>query len=458
MKITPIGAAGGVTGSCLLIEANGGRYLVDCGMFQGRDDDNGENRSFPFEPREIDAVFLTHAHLDHCGRLPLLHAQGFRGPVYATASTCDVAQFILLDAAKLQQEDADRRRRRNRRAGLPAEPPLYDEQDVIHLMRDFREQHYHQPFTVGGVRVTFHQSGHILGSAAIEISDGETTALFSGDMGSPARNIVPDPDMPPPCDLVFCESTYGDRLHRTEAQSLQELAEAINWAYDAGGNVIIPAFALERTQDVLFQLGQLRRRGEIPKNPVYLDSPLAINITRVYQQHPHDLDDETRAVIAAHKDPFRFPGLTATNTTDQSRGLNGRDGVIIIAGSGMCSGGRVLHHLRHNLWREDSAVIFVGFQAQGTLGRKIIDRAPNLTIYHEPIAVNARTFTINGFSAHADQAALLNWLGATGSARIVLNHGEPSASKRLAEELAARGRTVDIAARGKVIDTALVTA
>ncbi|MHB9107878.1 MAG: MBL fold metallo-hydrolase [Armatimonadota bacterium] len=458
MKITPVGAAGGVTGSCLLIEANGGKYLVDCGMFQGRGEDENDNRRFPFEPAEIDAVFLTHAHLDHCGRLPLLHARGFRGCVYATAPTCDLAQFILLDSAKIQVEDAERSARRSRRQGLPPEPPLYDEQDVLHLLRDFRPQPYRAPLEIGGLQVIFHQSGHILGSAAIEIRDGDTSALFSGDLGMPKRNVVPDPDPAPECDLVFCESTYGDRLHRSEEESVDELLEAINWAYQQGGNVVIPSFAMERAQDILFHLHGLRREGKAPKNPVYLDSPLAANITRVYQQHPDDLDDETRAFFDRHKDPFQFAGLQMTRTAEQSRGLNGRNGIIVIAGSGMCNGGRVLHHLKHNLWREDSAVVFVGFQAKGTLGRRIIERASNITIDREPVVVRARTFTINGFSAHADQSGLVSWLSTTGRARIVLNHGEPDASAKLAEVLNAQGRHAEVAVKGKVYDTEAIIA
>jgi len=458
MKITPVGAAGGVTGSCFLIEANGGKYLVDCGMFQGHDDEEHDNRKFPFEPAEIDAVFLTHAHLDHCGRLPLLHARGFRGKVYATASTCDLAQFILLDSAKLQVEDAERHGRKNRRQGLPAEPALYDEQDVIHLLRDFRPQPYRQPFAVGGLQVTFHQSGHILGSASVEIREGGASALFSGDVGMPKRNVVPDPETAVECDLVFCESTYGDRLHRSEEESVAELEEAINWAYKAGGNVIIPSFALERTQDILFQLDALRREGKVPNNPVYLDSPLAINITRIYEQHPDDLDDETRAFFIQHQDPFRFPGLQLSQSSEQSRQVNGLNRVIIIAGSGMCNGGRVVHHLKYNLWREDSAVVFVGYQAQGTLGRRIVEHAPNITLEHEPIVVRARTFTINGFSAHADQSGLVAWLASAGRARIVLNHGETEASAKLAEVLTTRGQRAEVAAMGKVYDTEVITA
>jgi len=453
MRVTPIGAAGEVTGSCFLVEAGSGTYLVDCGVFQGHKDDESRNWHFPFDPVDIDAVFLTHAHLDHCGRLPYLHAMGFRGPVYATSATCDLAQFILLDAAKIQGEDFRRHSRKSRRAGRQAATPLYDEQDVLHLLRYFQPHPYEKHLTVGGVTAIFHQSGHILGSAAIELREGYTSVLFSGDVGTPARNVVPDPAKAPKCDLVFCESTYGDRLHRSEAESVAELAEAINWAYAEGGNVIIPSFAMERTQDLLFQIRKLREERAVPENTVYLDSPLAINITRVYQHHPQDLDDATRAVFQQHEDPFRFPGLLQTQAPEQSRQINTQDRVVIIAGSGMCQGGRVVHHLRYNLWRQDSAVVFVGYQAAGTRGRRIIEGSGTITIDHEPVEIRARRFTINGFSAHADQTALLDWLSNTGQAHIVLNHGESNASGVLAGLLAAKGRSVEVAKPERVYDT-----
>ncbi|MHB9130204.1 MAG: MBL fold metallo-hydrolase [Armatimonadota bacterium] len=453
MKVTPIGAAGEVTGSCFLVETDGMRLLIDCGMFQGHQEEESRNDRFPFEPSEIDAVLLTHAHLDHCGRLPALHAQGFRGQVYATPSTCDLAQFIMLDAAKLQEEDFIRRRRKFRRSGYEVGAPLYDTQDVLHLLRYFHAQPYGRTFTLGNLKITFHQSGHILGSAAIEIRERYASVLFSGDLGSPGRNVVPDPTPAPEVDLVFCESTYGDRLHRSEADSVAELRDAINWAYQAGGNVIIPSFALERTQDLIFHLRDLRLRGEVPHNPVYMDSPLAINITKVYEHHPSDLDEATRAVIAQRDDPFRFDGMTSCSSPDESRAVNGKDRIIIIAGSGMCQGGRVVHHLRHNLWREDTAVVFIGYQAVGTLGRRIVDGAPTVNIEREPVAVKARVFTINGFSAHADQPSLINWLSTTGSAHIVLNHGETSASAVLAKLLAEQGRNVEVARLDRVYDT-----
>jgi metallo-beta-lactamase family protein len=450
MFIRPVGATGEVTGSSFLLETGHRRYLIDCGLFQGHHDDDGRNLKFDFEPDDIDAVFLTHAHLDHCGRLPYLHVLGFRGPVYSTSSTCDLANFILLDSAKVQGEDFRRRHRRGQRSGQFVEQPLYDEQDVLHLMRYFQVQPYNKVLDLGyGLEVVYHQSGHILGSASIEFRRGGKSVLFSGDVGTPGRNVVPDPTPPPPVDLVFCESTYGDRTHRSEAESIAELKESINWAIGKGGNVIIPAFAMERTQDILFHLRNLRKNREIPLTPVYLDSPLAINITKVYHQHSQDLDEATRAVFAEHKDPFRFEGLITTQSTEESRAINGVNGAIIIAGAGMCQAGRVVHHLKYNLWRENCAVVFIGFQAQGTLGRKIVDGMKTVNIDREPVMVKARINTINGFSAHADQPALMNWLATTNPGRIVLNHGEPAASQVLADKLSELKRTVEVAKPGK---------
>ena len=451
MKITPIGAAHEVTGSLLLVEAPGGPFLIDCGLFQGNPAEESKNRQFPFTPSSIKAVFLTHAHLDHCGRIPMLTGQGFRGPIYCTGATRDLAQFILLDSAKVQLEDSLRQNRKKHRAGEEVMPPLYSEEDVLYAMHQFHPLSYDTPLDLpGGTKLVLHQSGHILGSAFLEVRAEGKRVLFSGDLGSPGRNVVPDPADPPEADLVVCESTYGDRQHKGLEQSIEELREAVQWAYQAGGNVVIPAFSLERSQDLLYYLRQLRQSKQLPTNPVYLDSPLSINLTEVYRRHIEDLDQETQALLERGEDPFSFPGCQSTPTAEQSKAINEKNGVIIIAGSGMCQGGRVQHHLKHNLWRPDCAIIFVGYQAAMTLGRAIVDGATKVHIFGETIIVRARIFTINGFSAHADRPALLAWLSKTGKARLLINHGEAEVSAHLVGELRSLGRQAELAQPGVV--------
>jgi len=453
MKFTPIGAAGEVTGSSFLLEAGKNKYLVDCGLFQGGPEAEQRNQEFPFDPREIKAVFLTHAHLDHCGRLPLLYKKGFRGRIYSTSATRDLAQFILLDASKVQEEDFLKQSRKKRRAGEEALPPLYSDGDVLFTTSHFQPVPYDSPIRVeNGFQITFRQSGHVLGSAFLVFEEKGKRLIFSGDLGSPHRNVVPDPDFPPPCDLVVCESTYGDRSHKTIQESISELKEAINWAYKAGGNVVIPSFALERAQDVLYYLKNLRMKGEVPSNPVFLDSPLSINLTEVYRHHTDELDEEIRDLIMKGDEPFSFPGLRFTPSVEQSRAINEKNQIIVIAGSGMCQGGRVLHHLKHNLWREDSAVVFVGYQARQTLGRAIVEGAKKVHIYGEPIAVKARIYTINGFSAHGDQKVLLEWLEKTNGALILLNHGEEHSASAFASILKGIGRKVELAEPQKIYE------
>jgi metallo-beta-lactamase family protein len=453
VQITPFGAAGMVTGSCFLVEAGGGRFLVDCGLFQGSDEDEALNREpWPFVPADLDAVVLTHAHLDHSGRLPLLYRGGFRGHVFATAATKHLARLMLLDSAHLMAEQASYERRRARRSGREAVPPLYDVDDVMDTIELFRVVDTDRgSFEVNpGVRVDFHRAGHVLGSVFVEIVErapgGERKAIVSGDLGNAGREVMPDPDPPPPTDVLFVESTYGDRDHRSMEATRAEFAEAVVSTLEGGGNVLIPAFALERAQDILFELGALDRAGQLPRCNVFLDSPLAISITEVFRRHHEELEGDLSRMLRAGQDPFGIRGLVESRTPDQSRAINAKDrGSIIIAGSGMATGGRIIHHLKHNLWRGECSVIFTGFQANGTLGRRLVNREPFVRIYGEEVAVRAQVFTINGFSAHAGQSQLVEWAGRARAREVVTYHGEPEAQDALASAVRASGAAEKIA-------------
>lgn len=444
MKIASFGAAEGVTGSCHWVEASGTKFLVDCGLFQGEQKEEDRNSApFPFDPRELDFVLLTHAHLDHCGRLPRLVKEGFHGGIVTTPATRDIVRFILLDVAHLQHEEFTRGDRRGRRAGRPVPLPLYGVEEVTYTfdLIDPRANYEETLELAPGVRATFRNAGHILGAAFVELEVRENGSAkrvtFSGDLGNPGRPVIPDAVLPHPSDLVLVETTYGDRDHRSVGDSNAELGEVVRKTIGQGGNVVIPTFALERAQDVLFALGELRRAGEIPQCPIYLDSPLAIDITSVYRRYPDSLGEPLNRMISSGEKPFVFEGVSLTRAVDESKRINGVSGAIILAGSGMCHGGRILHHLRHNLWREDSSVVLVGYQAKGTLGRALVDGAERVHIYGEEIQVRATIHTINGFSAHADRTGLIHWLEPCRGGRVRLIHGEMralAAFKTLAED------------------------
>ena len=463
MKFTSYGAAETVTGSCHLLESDVGRIVVDCGLFQGETDADDLNRQpFPFEVEAVDAVVLTHGHLDHVGRLPLLVKQGFRGTIIATGATAEIAQLILMDSARIQVEDAAFRAKRAARRGEKTPEPLYDEADVLDLFQcSWKRVGYGEVVQVGaGMQVVLRDAGHILGSATVEVSDGERSVVFSGDLGSSNRPIVGDPE-PIPADLtpdmIVLESTYGDRNHRSLDESVEQLRTAIADIIGGGGNLLIPSFALERTQEVLYELFKLWRDGELPlRTQIYLDSPLAIAVTRVFERHRALFDQEGRALFERRPNPFRFPLLEFTSTTSESKRINASPGGnIIIAGSGMCSGGRIVHHLRHNLWRDDCGVFFLGFQAGGTLGRRLVDGASSVRIFGDPVSVAAQVFTVNGFSGHADQSELLDWIAAKPISRVMLVHGEPEAIrslKRRIEETDGLSRRVDVAGYGESFD------
>lgn len=426
------GAAKQVTGSCHLVRCGDKQILIDCGMFQGsREEEQANAEPFGFDPGQIDALLLTHAHLDHVGRVPRLIREGFRGPVLATSATRDLARIVLLDAARLQEEDAARAERSSRRRNEAVQPPLFTLDDAFHALERFSDPVNYGDIVnvVPGISAQFVDAGHILGSASIllRLQDaGQTRSiLLSGDIGSPGRPILRDPTPAPPADFVVMESTYGDRDHRPLPDSVDELYEAVNSTLKRGGNVIIPTFALERAQEVLYYLHQGMRQQRIPsRTSVFLDSPMAISATETFRRHPECFDEEFMAILR-DDDPFTMPNLRFSHDSVDSMAINRIEGgAIIMAGSGMCNGGRIRHHLRHNLWRERSSIIFVGYAAEGTLARRIVNGARRVQIFGEDIAVNAKIWTINGFSAHAGRDELLAWLGQQPRRGVFLVHGE----------------------------------
>lgn len=436
MKLSFHGAAGDVTGSCYLLEASGSRILIDCGLYQGsRELEEDNTADLGFDPAAVDTLLLTHAHLDHCGRIPLLVDRGFKGEIITTAASRELARLVMLDAAGLQEEEArylNRRAQRRGRAAAAIEP-LYTTLDALNALEHFgRVAQYNQALPlVPGMQVTFIDAGHILGSACIvlELTEGgrQRRVLFSGDLGLNARPILRDPATPPAADVVIMESTYGDRQHKQLQPSIEEFYDAINATVRRGGNVVIPTFALERAQEILFYLHAGREEGALPQTlQVFLDSPMAISATQIFKRHPECYDQETAELFRTGRDPFAFPGLHFTRETAESMAINKLNGgAVILAGAGMCTGGRVRHHLKHNLGRRQCSVIFVGFAARGTLARQIVDGAKTVKIFGEDYPVQAQIHTIGGFSAHAGQAELLAWHRQTGHPETTfLVHGE----------------------------------
>lgn len=444
MKLSFHGADHDVTGSCHMIECAGKRILIDCGLFQGERELVEENAEpFGFDPADIDFLLLTHAHLDHCGRLPLLVKRGFRGEIVTSAASRELARLVMLDAGHLQEEEARNNARHAARRGKHKEAtvPLYTELDALYSLDRFgRAVVYDQSLELApGIRATFIDAGHILGSACIylELTENgrQRKVLFSGDLGNSGRPILRDPASPPKADVVVMETTYGDRLHKPIDQSVEELYTAIADTFTRGGNVIIPTFALERAQEILFFLHEGVEKNRLPRSmQVFLDSPMAISATTIFERHPECYDEETAKLFHEGIDPLSLPGLHFTRETQDSIAINRiGGGVVIMAGSGMCTGGRVRHHLKHNLWRADSSIVFVGYAANGTLARRIIDGATHVHLFGEEIPVAADIHTINGFSAHADQAELLAWHHQIGGPeRTFLVHGEQETMRHFA--------------------------
>ena len=433
-KVTSYGAAKTVTGSCHLVKIGSIQILIDCGMFQGDGGSEKNYEPFGFDVSKINYLILTHAHLDHIGRVPKLFKEGFSGRVIATKATHDIAKIMLLDSASILQEEYKTIRKKARRRGEEesVKEPLYTKDDVKDVfakrwcMLDYFEEHNLKHH----IKVSLANAGHILGSAFVMIDyyedNKQKRILFSGDLGSPTRLIIDNPDNIGEADFLFIESTYGDRKHKPLDESIMEFKNAVSSTLKQKGSVLIPSFALERTQEILWLLHEMHNDGELPKCRVFLDSPLAIKATKLYNKYPIHLSDELQYSRGNGGDPFSFSWLEHTTSRDQSVSINRvKERCIIIAGSGMCNGGRIMHHLKHRLWNQRNAIVFVGYQVKGTLGRSIVDGEKLIKIYGEDIITKAKVYTINGFSAHADQKELIEWIAPIENIKkLCLIHGE----------------------------------
>lgn len=437
MRLHFLGAAQTVTGSAYLLETRKQRFLIDAGLSQGSLQSSELNaRSFPFNPRHLDGIILTHAHADHSGLIPRLVAEGFRGPIYATPPTIDLCRIILPDSGTIQEEDARNENKWRRKAGKTLLTPVYTKQQAEQALNYFERLPYLKRTTLGrNVSLTFHDAGHILGSAIVELEVDGSRLVFSGDLGNHNNQLLRDPARIPHADYLITESTYGNRLHGTVKDRVRQLRDIIRTAQ---GPIIIPAFAVERTQELLFDLYHLIRQGEIPPLPIYVDSPMAVSATELFEKHARWLAPEVQ-VMFRRQSPLDMPNLRMVREAEESALLNKLNTpAIIISASGMCEGGRIRHHLYHHLAMSETTVLFVGYQAERTLGRRIRDGATSVTLFNETIPVRARVAAIDSYSAHADANGLMDWIGAIEEppALTFITHGEPIASEALAERLA----------------------
>ena len=465
MKITFIGATHEVTGSCYYLEAAGKKFLVDCGMEQGPN--HYENMEIPATCGELDFVLLTHAHMDHSGNLPAIYAKGFRGPIYATEATCHLCDIMLRDSAHIQMFEAEWRNRKGRRQGKPEFVPAYTMEDAMGVLRNFTGCAYGKDISLGqGLRVRFVDAGHLLGSASIELwiqEDGqEKKIVFSGDIGNTNQPLIKDPVYLHDADYVVMESTYGDRSHGERPDYVSLLAEIIQQTFDRGGNVVIPSFAVGRTQEMLYFIRQIKEEGLVHGHEgfkVYVDSPLANEATQIFGEHRYDcFDEEAAELIQKGINPLSFPGLKISVTSDDSKAINfDEEPKVIISASGMCDAGRIKHHLKHNLWREDSTILFVGYQAVGTVGRALLEGAADIKLFGESVHVAAEIRQMPGISGHADVNGLLDWARAFNGKpkKVFVTHGEDSVTEifagRLKDEL---GYDADAPFSGTIYDLA----
>lgn len=461
-SLTFIGAAQQVTGSCYLLKLNQQQLLLDCGMVQGADQVREWHKfRFPFKPSEIDAVILSHAHIDHSGLLPLLVSKGFSGKIFCTPGTAEIVPVLLKDSVNLYLKDLEWQNRKAARSGKKIQDPVMtikDAERVTQLLCTLAYQK--RGFPLSGVELEFADAGHILGSAIVQLwlkgKQAMRKLVFSGDLGNPATVLLPEPTPIAQADIVLMESTYGNRDHQPLSNTVEEFAQALAQAYDEGGNVFIPAFALGRSQEILYYLALLHRQGRLKQRVVFLDSPMAISITKIYNEYLHKLDQQDLDRIGYHPGMTLqqlLPMLKLSETVEDSMAINRvAQGAIIIAGSGMCNGGRIVHHLKHNLWKNTNHLIFVGFQARGTLGRRLVDGEKRVRMFGQDIVVKAKVHTIGGFSAHAGQSELLQWAtGISGEPAFYLVHGEPEAQLVLQQKLAEQGITANIPVKGDVL-------
>lgn len=446
MKIMFYGAAHEVTGSCTLLEAAGKTLMIDCGMEQGAD--IYENADLPISPAEVDYVLLTHAHIDHSGKIPALTSGGFSGHIYTTAATARLCGIMLLDSAHIQEFEANWRNRKAKRAGTEPYVPLYTTEDATKALKQFVSCDYEKEYTLcEGIKIKFTDAGHLLGSASISITvtegDKTETVVFSGDLGNVQRPLIRDPGQPKQADHIIIESTYGNRLHGERSDYVVQLTKILKEAFDRGGNVVIPSFAIGRTQELLYLIRTIKEQKLIEGHdrfPVYVDSPLAVEATEIYSGSMREYyDEETVTLLDNGTNPIKFPELILSLTSEDSMAINNdKTPKVIISASGMCEAGRIRHHLKHNLWRKECTVLFVGYQSEGTLGRAIIEGATDVKLFGETVKVNAHIETLAGISGHADKSILLSWLNGFENTpkTVFVNHGNDEVCDEFAAEIA----------------------
>jgi metallo-beta-lactamase family protein len=451
MKLTFYGATGTVTGSMHMLTVNGARILMECGLYQGRREESFErNRNLPFDATEVDAFVLSHAHIDHSGNIPSLTKAGYDGYIYTTPGTRDLCSIMLRDSAHIQVADAEYVNKRHKRRGLPLVEPLYTKEDVQRSLGQFISIAYGRSFPIGpGVELTFFDAGHILGSALVVLDieeDGQKRRLlFTGDLGRPGAPLLCDPAVPPGANILITESTYGDRLHPSTEENIDRLGQIVRRVSARKGKIVIPAFSVGRTQEIVYALHQLIDRGKINELPVFIDSPLSVNATEVFLLHPECYDKETNQFLmqTGSRNPFSFASVHYVREVEKSKAINDMEGpAVIISASGMAETGRILHHLKNNIGDSRNAVVIVGWQAPDTLGRRLVEKQPEVKIFGEPYRRRAEVYVLNGFSSHADRNELLGWFDQVCNPsleRVFVVHGEKEASSALADAIAGQG-------------------